>query len=48
MPTCKLVYAVFFICMLASAVAQAAASEVPHVAKTFGETKTRQSSDKGR
>jgi len=28
--------------MLASAVAQAAASEVPHVAKTFGETKTRQ------
>jgi len=42
MPTCKLVYAVFFVLMLASAVAQAAALEVSHVTKTLGETKTRQ------
>jgi len=42
MPACKLVYAVFFVLMLASAVAQAAASEVPHVAKTLGGKKTRQ------
>jgi len=42
MPTCKLVYAVFFVLMLASAMAQAAALEVPHVTKSHGETQTRQ------
>jgi len=42
MATCKVVYAVFFVLMLASAVAQAAALEVPHATKTLGETKTRQ------
>jgi len=42
MPARKRVYAVFFVLMSASAVAQAAASEVPHVTKTLGEKKTRQ------
>jgi len=42
MPACKLVYAVFFVLMLASGVAQAAASEVPHVPKALGGKKTRQ------
>jgi len=41
MPARKLVYAVFFAFMLASAVAQAAASEVPHVMKAFGGKNTR-------
>jgi len=40
MPTSKLVYAVLFVLMLASAVVQAAALEAPHVTKTLGEAKT--------
>jgi len=42
MPAHKLMYAVFFVLMLASAVAQASASEIPHVTKTLGGKKTRQ------
>ena len=42
MPASKLVYAGFFALLLASAVAQAAASEVPHVTKALGGKKTRQ------
>jgi len=42
MSACKLVHAVFFVLVLASAVAQASASGVPHVAKTLDGKKTRQ------
>jgi len=42
MPAHKLVYAVFFVLLLASEVAQAAASEVPHVTEILGGKKTRQ------